>query len=177
MKGLTLTQPWATLVAIGAKTIETRGWSTAYRGPLAIHAGAGLGPVGGLRGLWRLCNSMPFKTVLTRLGVLNERGLIVSSLLPRGAIVAVAHLKGCWPMIYRDGWGYQTWERPGSPMAFVPVSEQEVAFGLWLVGRRAWALAEVQRLPEPVPCRGYQGLWDVPADVAAAIEAQIGGSP
>ena len=38
MKALTLTQPWATLVAIGAKTIETRGWSTSYRGPLAIHA-------------------------------------------------------------------------------------------------------------------------------------------
>jgi hypothetical protein len=43
MKGLTLTQPWATLVAIGAKRIETRSWPTRYRGLLAIHAGAGLG--------------------------------------------------------------------------------------------------------------------------------------
>lgn len=39
MRCLTLTQPWATLVAIGAKRIETRSWSTSYRGPLAIHAG------------------------------------------------------------------------------------------------------------------------------------------
>jgi hypothetical protein len=38
MKTLTLTQPWATLVAIGAKKIETRSWNTNYRGPLAIHA-------------------------------------------------------------------------------------------------------------------------------------------
>lgn len=38
MKAITLTQPWATLVALGAKTIETRSWYTAYRGPLAIHA-------------------------------------------------------------------------------------------------------------------------------------------
>lgn len=40
MKAITLMQPWATLVAIGAKRLETRSWSTNYRGPLAIHAGA-----------------------------------------------------------------------------------------------------------------------------------------
>ena len=38
MKALSLTQPWATLVATGAKCVETRSWSTRYRGPLAIHA-------------------------------------------------------------------------------------------------------------------------------------------
>lgn len=31
-------QPWASAVALGLKTIETRHWSHAYRGPLAIHA-------------------------------------------------------------------------------------------------------------------------------------------
>lgn len=40
MKVLTLHQPWASLIALGVKTIETRSWSTAYRGPLAIHAGS-----------------------------------------------------------------------------------------------------------------------------------------
>ena len=39
MKALTLHQPRASLVALGVKTIETRGWSTTYRGPLLIHAG------------------------------------------------------------------------------------------------------------------------------------------
>lgn len=34
MRGLSLTQPWATLVAIGAKKIETRSWTTTYRGAL-----------------------------------------------------------------------------------------------------------------------------------------------
>lgn len=38
-KALTLHQPWASLIALGVKTIETRSWSTKYRGPLAIHAG------------------------------------------------------------------------------------------------------------------------------------------
>jgi hypothetical protein len=41
MKALTLTQPWASLVAYGAKRIETRSWSTSYRGTLAIHAAKG----------------------------------------------------------------------------------------------------------------------------------------
>jgi len=38
VKTLTLSQRWATLVALGAKRIETRSWRTSYRGPLAIHA-------------------------------------------------------------------------------------------------------------------------------------------
>jgi len=38
MKALTLTQPWASLVAAGLKLVETRTWHTSYRGQLAIHA-------------------------------------------------------------------------------------------------------------------------------------------
>ena len=41
MKALTLTQPWATLMALRAKTIETRSWWTSYRGELVIHAAKG----------------------------------------------------------------------------------------------------------------------------------------
>lgn len=40
MKAISLWQPWASLVALGVKTIETRSWSTKYRGPLTIHAAA-----------------------------------------------------------------------------------------------------------------------------------------
>jgi hypothetical protein len=38
MKALSLHQPWASLIGLGVKTIETRSWSTKYRGPLAVHA-------------------------------------------------------------------------------------------------------------------------------------------
>jgi len=41
MKALTLSQPWASLVALGLKRIETRSWKTRYRGRLAIHAAKG----------------------------------------------------------------------------------------------------------------------------------------
>ena len=38
MRALSLWQPHAQAVALGIKPFETRGWSTDYRGPLAIHA-------------------------------------------------------------------------------------------------------------------------------------------
>ena len=41
MKALTISQPYATLIATGEKWVENRRWGTAYRGPLAIHAGKG----------------------------------------------------------------------------------------------------------------------------------------
>lgn len=38
MKALSLWQPWASLVALGTKRIETRHWYLKHRGLLAIHA-------------------------------------------------------------------------------------------------------------------------------------------
>ena len=55
MRALSVRQPWASLIASGRKTIELRSWSTAYRGPVLILAGASpwrgehefeLGPLG-----------------------------------------------------------------------------------------------------------------------------------
>ncbi len=40
MKAITIWQPWASLIACGAKQYETRSWATSYRGPIAIHAAA-----------------------------------------------------------------------------------------------------------------------------------------
>lgn len=37
----------------------------------------------------------------------------------------------------------------------------------------AWLLADVITLPEPIPCKGNQGLWTVPPDIEAEIERQI----
>lgn len=38
MKAISLWQPWASAIALGHKSIETRGWPTRHRGPIAIHA-------------------------------------------------------------------------------------------------------------------------------------------
>jgi activating signal cointegrator 1 len=41
MRGLSLTQPWATAIALGLKRWETRSWPTSFRGEVAIHASKG----------------------------------------------------------------------------------------------------------------------------------------
>ena len=42
MKGLTIKEPWATLIIEGLKQYEFRSWKTKYRGKILIHAGASL---------------------------------------------------------------------------------------------------------------------------------------
>ena len=74
MKALSLTQPWATLVASGRKKVETRSWNTRYRGPLYIHAAKGFPPV-----------AREFASVEHTLGRLPGR-------IPGGALIAVVEL-------------------------------------------------------------------------------------
>lgn len=41
----------------------------------------------------------------------------------------------------------------------------------WFMGPIGWKLSNVQVI-EPVDCRGAQGLWTVPADVAEVVQSQ-----
>jgi hypothetical protein len=43
----------------------------------------------------------------------------------------------------------------------------------WFFGPFGWVLTNVRRLEEPVPCGGKQGLWTVPAELEAGINAQL----
>lgn len=147
MKALSLTQPWATLVAIGAKRIETRSWNTTYRGAVAIHAAKGFP-----RDCQEGCAEEPFRAVLKAAGFTNTNEL------PRGSIVAVARL-------------FKT-ER--TEAVTLDANDDEHAFGDYAPGRFAWFLQGVQKLPEPVECRGSLGLWTVPLDVEAMVRRQLG---
>lgn len=158
MKAITLTQPWATLVAIEAKKIETRSWATSYRGPLAIHAGKGLGPVGGRRGLYDLCYSAPFLSVLEP-AMTGERDIagfkiphVDPGMLPLGAIVATCELVDCLSTNGVYGAGNAEW--------LYKLSDQECAFGDYTANRYGWILRNVQALPEPIPAKGALSLWE-----------------
>ena len=59
MKALTIQQPWASLIIAGAKSYETRSWSTKHRGTLLIHAGARFPAAARL-----LCAQEPFVSAL-----------------------------------------------------------------------------------------------------------------
>lgn len=79
MKAITLTQPWATAVAIGVKHVETRSWRTGHRGPIAIHAAVGFPGY-----------AKDFARTEMTLGRIPSR-------IPRGAVVATARLVDCVP--------------------------------------------------------------------------------
>lgn len=82
MKALTLTQPWAQLVALGLKRVETRSWRTNYRGPFAIHAAKG----------------MPHEAWEFAMDEMSLGVAVAPSKLPRGAIVARARLVDVVPV-------------------------------------------------------------------------------
>lgn len=137
MKAITIYQPWASLIAIGAKEFETRSWSTSYRGPIAIHA----------------AKNDNFNTEFNKIfdsitaghmiRAFNQAGeLKAFKNMPLGCIVAVAELVD---VIKTDN--------------FIP-SHQERLFGDWSFGRYAWKLANVTMLTDPAPARGKQGLWN-----------------
>lgn len=157
MKALTMTQPWATLVAMGAKQYETRGWRPVYRGPLAIHASKSF-PIPdqetAIRGFFWDTLQPEF---------MPRGGL----LLPRGAILAVCELVECYFTGNPDDVVFE------EPPWMRRLSEKERAFGNFSPGRWGWRLRNVQRLPAPISIRGYQFLWDVPDPVVASILNQL----
>lgn len=132
MKVLTLTQPWATLVSIGAKKFVTRSWGTAYCGRLALHAAKGFPK-------WARDTCFENDHILD---TLVEHGIDVPD-LPLGQTIAVCHLVSAVP-IEKSPW---------------VISEREAAFGDYRAGRFVWYLDDVRRLPEPIPARGKLGLW------------------
>ena len=140
MKSISLWQPWATLIAVGAKTYETRHWSTPYRGPLIIHAAKKWD-----RDLYSFTLMSPFAKCLHEGGYRVGGGYDTKgNTLPLGAFVCVVDLAEIIPTEdVRDS-----------------LSEQEQAFGNYASGRFAWRLDNVRAFPEPAPARGYQGLWD-----------------
>jgi hypothetical protein len=151
MKALTITQPWATLIAIRAKRFETRGWQTPYRGPIAIHAGKNLAPIGGERGLRELCSTEPFTSVLTAAGITDVADL------PRGEIVAIAQLVGCHPT---DDITACTSAFEVTRITGIHPCRHERAFGDYTPGRFAWVLGDVQPVSPGVEARGELGLWE-----------------
>jgi len=152
MKVLTLTQPWASLVANGSKKIETRSWRTNYRGPIAIHAAKGFPK-------WAQdeCALPAFRDAIWPLTV---------SMLPTGVILCTTTLIDCKAMGNEDadphfdddtlfdiGWGLTPSER---------------RFGNYEDGRFAWILSDINVLAEPISAKGALGLWEFPISEVAA---------
>lgn len=151
MKALSLWQPWASAIALGAKRIETRGWATDYRGPLLIHAArttVGIELVRGDVSTWDL-----WRRVLG-LGV-NDSVAGPLAALTRGALIARCELVDCVAT------GDTESIRAAARQTGEKYSSLERELGDYTRGRWAWLLRKVQPLAKPIPMRAYQRLFDV----------------
>ena len=157
MKALTLMQPFATLVAIGAKTNETRSWKTIHRGRIAIHASARITPE-----FQRICQAEPFRGILKKAGYRSWRDL------PRGAVLCTISLTECKEIIE---------ENQEKQYAILEdetmVADNEFYFGDYTPGRYAWQLQDVSQFNKPIQAKGQLSLWEW----NDPRTTQIGGKP
>lgn len=139
---ISLWQPWAHLLATGAKRYETRSWQTPYRGLMAIHASK----------RWSVrmvcqCYEEPFFTILSHHGIRFPARCDQVKLpglgLAFGAVVAVGRLASI---------------RPASEL-LREIGAQERAFGDFSHGRWAWEYEDMVLLEVPFPCTGRQGIF------------------
>jgi hypothetical protein len=142
-KTLSLTQPWASLVAYALKVFETRSWYSPHRGPIAIHASAGFP-----KDCKMLCHEEPFTEALLSIGISRI------DQLPLGAVLATGTMRGC----YKMGSLYAPCAADLFRHFRVPM-HPEFSFGDFSDGRYAWLLEDVVKLPEPIPAKGSLGLW------------------
>jgi activating signal cointegrator 1 len=145
MKVISLLQPWATLVVIGAKKIETRSWNTKFRGEILIHA------------------SRKFAKNQIELGQeLNRKygvGLGHVDDLPTGAIIGKVNVIDTFQfdeqtkesLVYYYDHEYKIgWE----------LNEQELTFGDYSGGRYGWLLSDPIQFTEPIPAKGSLSIWN-----------------
>ena len=128
---LSLLQPWASLVVMGLKKIETRSWQTAYRGTLLIHAS--LGRKGKV-----LAAAPPFSNYISDFDA-----------LPFGAIIGQVELDDIVPV---EQLFY-------SAEKLAALTLEEKAFGDYAQGRYAWLLSVPVMFEEIIPVKGGLGIW------------------
>ena len=149
MYAITLHQPWATLITLGVKNVETRSWPTPKRllgQVIAIHAGK--------RVVRRPGDRIELE-LRTRLGEEWSRAI------PAGAVVATATLSGMARVTNVDLTSGHAVHEAGTEMGCaVGAARTEIdPWGDFSAGRWLWFLADVEALPEPIPAVGRQSLW------------------
>lgn len=163
MKGLSLYNPHAQLVRIGAKKWETRPTRIHYRGAIAIQATATMPAdfAACLHDPVFIGALLPNGMRLDQLDI-PQANTIARATLVFSAIVAVVEITDC---ISTRAWLDQF---EGNPEM-----REEFAFGNYGLGRFAWKMENLRRLPTPVPCPGAQGQWNVPDSVAREVMKQL----
>ena len=178
MKTLTLHQPWASLVAVGAKTIETRSCPTKYRGRLAIHAATRKPTM----------DDVYAPTLAEGWRRLDGAGLVP---LPLGAIVATCKLVDVVPILapgedpspgvdryvphVAETQRGALWHWKGkncyaaTPRWDVTDVSDQRPYGDFTPGRYAWILADIKPTTERCPGCWGRGSWPYPLRMCCPV--------
>ncbi len=170
MRAISLWQPWASAVAVGSKTMETRHWATKYRGQIVIHAAKRRI----IDELMRFNASWNWVGALSPLGAAFGKGSKLDDLLPFGALVAVADLVDCRPTedVRLGEIDVKRYQPDDSSQLYGWTERQMGNFDLQ---RFAWTFENIMPLPEPIPYKGGQGFFNVPDElIAPEIERGLG---
>lgn len=142
MKAISLLQPWASLVVLGYKKIETRSWNTKYRGEVLIHAS-----LGKKKSAIELAQYNPiFYNALQ-----TEVEFHGFDDLPFGAIIGKVNITGT--VLIQTLFG-QTIVEPED------LSKTEEAFGEYKDGRFAWLLSDPVHFKKITPFKGSLNIWN-----------------
>ena len=164
MKAITLHQPWASLIACGLKTIETRNWPPprALIGQrIAIHAAKARAGAGQLH-------------PATHRAILDLYGIGWGDRIPLGVVVATARLADVRKVTQNPR--LRGWEPDHRYVLttdhFSTPEHREVEIDPWgdfSLGRWLWMLTDVQQIEPPMPARGRQRLWEWNPDGGKAL--------
>lgn len=152
MKALTVWQPWASLIAAGHKPYEFRGWpppKSIIGERIAIHAGARKVKKSEVASLIRgLAEALhPSQRPALAEGAFSYLCAVPIANYPLKAIV-------CTAVVGEPVRGDEAARRLGIPVA-TNDSDREGTFN-W-----GWPMLDIKKVPG-IPCRGAQGLWNVP---------------
>jgi activating signal cointegrator 1 len=113
--------------------VENRTWETAYRGPLAIHAGSG--------------------TQYMSLREIRPEGL------PVGAVIATCRLVVCLRVERLIGGELRISRQQAAVLSGIGIEPGAFLGHDYVQGPWCWVLADIRAL-DPVPCKGRLGVWD-----------------
>lgn len=190
MKAIVVRQPWASLIALGHKTIETRPGPP--NGPMRPE---------GVRGLPG-CRIEPGERIAIVAGALppkeeqrvgdwvcreysNDSWRMTNEsswLLPLGAVLATVEVRAALPVVdglerHGSSWNgrerllaypdHLYWVKSSNGSGPVPTLDDQRPLGDFTPGRWGWLLTDPRT--EFVPCKGRQGVFELPADVAERL--------
>jgi hypothetical protein len=143
MRAITLHQPWAYLVITGHKAVETRKNGIKQPGPILIHSSLTDTPEG--REVYRQAinqfrlqlppwEELGFGKILGSVTITGTRETtLLKERLSEKSNLFLEHIRHS--------------------------GAQELAFGDYTPGRKGWLLDNPTKYPEPIPTRGFQGIW------------------